>query len=67
MTLVKFNPFRDMLNVEREFNRLSKVFNNRYGLSTREDDDSEYDNAVWMPMTDVYENDNNYQLKVDLP
>lgn len=67
MTLVKFNPFRDMLNVEREFNRLSRVFNNRYGLSTREDDDSEYDNAVWMPMTDVYEDDNNYQLKVDLP
>lgn len=67
MTLVRFNPFRDLLNVEREFNRLSRVFNDRYGLSAKEDDNSEYDNAVWMPMTDVYENDDNFQLKVDLP
>ena len=67
MTLVKFNPFRDLLSVEREFNRLAKTFDNRYGLLNRSDDDSEYENAVWTPLTDVYENEENYQLKVDLP
>ena len=67
MTLVRFNPFRDLLNVEREFNRLSKTFDNRYGLSRKEDSDDEYDNAVWTPLTDVYENEDKYELKIDLP
>ena len=66
MTLVRFNPFRDLLNVEREFNRLSKTFDNRYGLSRRENDE-EFDNAVWTPLTDVFEDDNKYELKMDLP
>ena len=67
MTLVRFNPFKDMLNVEREFNRLSRLFDDRYGLARRKDDDSEYENAVWTPLTDVYEDDEKYQLHVDLP
>lgn len=66
MTLVKFNPFRDLLNVEREFSRLAKSFDNRYGLTGRDGDD-EYDNAVWTPLTDVFEDDNKYELKMDLP
>ena len=66
MTLVKFNPFRDLLNVEREFNRLARTFDNRFGLSQGKEDD-EYDNAVWTPLTDIFEDDNKYKLKIDLP
>ncbi|OGU62934.1 MAG: hypothetical protein A2V66_10035 [Ignavibacteria bacterium RBG_13_36_8] len=66
MTLVRFNPFRDLLNVEREFNRMMSSFNDKFGLSRKEMSD-EYENAVWMPLTDVYEDKDNYMLKVDLP
>lgn len=67
MTLVRLNPFRDLLNVEREFNRLSRTFDNRYGLSTQNESDDEYENAVWTPLTDIYEDENKYELKIDLP
>ena len=66
MTLVKFNPVRDLLNVEREFNRMFNSLGNRFGI-TSEKDNEEYDNAVWMPLTDITENKDNYIIKADLP
>jgi len=67
MTLVKFNPTRDFFNLEREFNRMFNTFNDRFGLSRKSDKDEEYENAVWMPLTDVAEDKDNYYLKADLP
>jgi len=67
MSIVRFNPVRDLLNVEREFNRMFKSFDDRFGLRKREDVDDEYENAVWMPLTDVAEDKDNYYLKADLP
>lgn len=66
MSLIKFNPVRDLLNVEREFNRILGEFNNRFGLGTRQNDE-DYENAVWMPLSDVTETVENYQIKFDLP
>jgi HSP20 family protein len=66
MTLVKWNPARELLNVEREFNKLFNTFNQRFGF-----DDStmneELENAVWSPLTDISENKDQYILKMDLP
>ena len=67
MTLVRFNPVRDLLNVEREFDRFFRTFENRFGLSSKKENSEDYDNAVWMPVADIYEDNNSYKLKLDLP
>ncbi|MGB5848915.1 MAG: Hsp20/alpha crystallin family protein [Ignavibacteriaceae bacterium] len=67
MSIVRFNPVRDSLNVEREFNRLFKSFGDRFGILRTEDSNEEFENAVWMPMTDIYEDNNAITLKADLP
>lgn len=67
MAIVKFNPVRDLLNIEREFNRLFKTFDERFGMRISDDQDNGYENAVWTPLTDIYENKDNYIIKADLP
>jgi HSP20 family protein len=67
MAIIRFNPVRDLLNVEREFNRMFKSMEDRFSLSKKEDVDDEYENAVWMPLTDIYEDKNDYKIKADLP
>lgn len=65
MSIVRFNPLRELLDVEREFNKLFSTFNNRFGVDKTSD--VNYDNAVWSPFTDIYEDNDNFKLKVDLP
>jgi HSP20 family protein len=67
MTLVRFNPARELLDLEREFNRMFNSFGNRFGLTKKDGKDDEYENAVWVPLTDVAEDNDNYYLKADLP
>jgi len=67
MTLVKFNPMRDLVDIEREFNRMFNSFENKFGISRSKDEDTEYENAVWLPLTDIYEDKDKYSLKLDLP
>jgi len=67
MTLVRFNPARELLDLEREFSRMFNSFGNRFGLSKKDNADDEYENAVWVPLTDVSEDNDNYYLKADLP
>jgi HSP20 family protein len=66
MTLVKFNPVRNLVDFEREFNRMFNALENRFGISRSKEDD-EYENAAWMPLTDIYEDEDKYTLKLDLP
>lgn len=65
MAIVRWNPSRELLNVEREFNRFFNSIGNRFFL--KDSDNDEYENAVWTPLTDISETDDNYLLKVDLP
>jgi len=65
MALVKWNPAKELLNVEREFNKLFNSLSTRFGFGANGDD--EYDNAVWMPLTDIIEEDDRYVLQLDLP
>ncbi len=67
MTLVQFNPARDLLNVEREFNRIFNSLGSGFGIAHKDDIDKKYDNAVWMPLTDISEDNENFYLKADLP
>ncbi len=67
MTLVKWNPGKELLNVEREFNRLFNTLGNRFGFSEDDYNKDEYENAVWMPLTDISEDKDKYVLKLDLP
>jgi HSP20 family protein len=67
MTLVKFNPMRDLVDFEREFNKMFNSFENRFGISKSKEEDNEYENAVWMPLTDIYEDKEKYTLRLDLP
>jgi len=66
MAITKWNPTRELLNVEREFNRLFNSLGTRFGLMETPETD-EYENAVWMPLTDITEDKDNYILKLDLP
>ena len=67
MAIIRFNPVRDLLNVEREFNRMFRNFEDRFGISKKEDSENGYENAVWMPLTDIFEGKDNYMIKADLP
>lgn len=65
MSIVRWNPARELLNMEREFNKLFNVFGKRVGTS--ESDTTEYENAVWMPLTDIKEDKDSYFVMLDLP
>ena len=64
MALVRFNPMRDLLEVEREFNKLFNSFGRRF-LDTNEKE--ELENVVWMPLSDITENKDSFTIKVDVP
>lgn len=67
MTLVRWNPARELLNVEREFKKLFNAFDSRFGLPDNGSNNEELENAVWAPLTDISENKDQYILKLDLP
>ncbi len=65
MALVRWNPARDLLDLEREFNKMFNRYNDKFGL--QKELDEEFENAVWSPLTDIVENDNKYVMKMDIP
>ncbi|HKJ81995.1 MAG TPA: Hsp20/alpha crystallin family protein [Ignavibacteriaceae bacterium] len=67
MTLIRWNPSRDLMDVEREFGKLFNSFNRRFGFDDSDSNNEELENAVWSPLTDISENKDQYLLKMDLP
>ena len=67
MAIVRWNPARELLNIEREFGRMFDNFEKRFGFGNDGDGNDEYQNAVWSPLTDISENKDNFILKMDLP
>jgi HSP20 family protein len=63
MAIVRWQPFRDLMTTQREFDRLFReAFPSFLGeaegdLSTR----------PWAPAVDIFENENNIVLKAELP
>jgi HSP20 family protein len=65
MALIKWNPNRELLRVERDLNNLFKPFWNRFGANKSSDED--YSNASWSPLADIIEDKNSYHVKLDIP
>jgi HSP20 family protein len=66
MAIQNYNPMRDLLNFEREFDRLFNQYDRRFGI---EDDrrNEELENAVWCPLADIYEDNDSFRLMMDVP
>jgi HSP20 family protein len=67
MAVVRWNPARELLNIEREFGRMFNNFEKKFGFGNSGEERDDYENAVWSPLTDISENKENYVLKMDLP
>ena len=65
MAIVRWNPMWDMMSMEREFNKVFNSLERKFGFG--DSDNEEFENAIWMPMTDILEDDNKYYLNIDLP
>ncbi|GAB4129949.1 MAG: Hsp20/alpha crystallin family protein [Ignavibacteriales bacterium] len=67
MTLIRFNPMNEFFEVEREFNRMMSDFEKRFGIRNSSEVEGDSENAVWTPLTDIYEDNDSFKLKLDLP
>ena len=67
MALIKWNPSRELLDIEREFNRMFRSLTNRFGFGNGDEIEREYESAVWSPLSDIYEGQDSYTLTMDLP
>lgn len=62
MSIIRWSTSRELLSMEREFNKLFNSFG-----SGESDSSDEYENAVWMPLTDIKEDRENFYVLLDLP
>ncbi len=61
MAIVRWEPFRDVMTAQREFDRLFKEgFNPFFG-------EGESSTRTWAPAVDIYETENDIVLKAELP
>lgn len=67
MAIVRWNPSKELLNIEREFNRMFHSLGNRFGFGNGDETEREYESAVWSPLSDIYEDQDSYILTMDLP
>ena len=62
MALVKWDPFRDVAELQ---NRINRMFDESFGRSRESDD--ELNLNAWRPTVDIYEAENGIVLAVELP
>jgi HSP20 family protein len=62
MALARWTPYRDLMSVRDEMNR---VFNEAFGRGTN--DESSWFSGTWAPPVDIYETDGALVLKAELP
>jgi len=63
MAIVRFQPFRDLMATQREFDRFFReVFPSAFG-----EPEGELSTRPWAPAVDILENDNNIVVKAELP
>ncbi len=61
MAIVGWEPFRDLLATQREFDRLFReAFTPGFG-------EGEISTRTWAPPVDIFENENNIVLKAEVP
>ena len=60
MAIVKYSPFRDMMNMQEQMNRLLDLaWSKQGGEELRE--------GAWQPPVDIYEDENAVIIKAELP
>ena len=57
MTLVRWNPYRNLVSLPREVDH----FFNNFGLT------SDFSDMVWSPNVDISENEEQYKVKAEIP
>ena len=62
MAIARRNPYRDMMNVRDEMNR---VFNEVFGHGSQ--DETTWSAGTWSPPVDIYETDEALIIKAELP
>ncbi len=62
MNLVRWNPYGEMTGMKNRFNRM---FSDPFWFPRRMDDDT--DMGMWNPVVDLYEKDDHYVIKAELP
>ena len=62
MNLVRWNPLGEMTAMQ---NRINRMYNDPYGLADRTNDDT--DMGMWNPAVDLYEIDDHFVIKAELP
>ena len=62
MNLVRWTPFREMTTMQ---DRIDRMFNSPFWLTGRMDDDSGM--GMWNPVVDLYEKDDHFVIKAELP
>src|SRR5262245_11917665 len=62
MAIARWTPYRDIMSVRDEMNR---VFNEAFGRSAN--DESSWFSGAWSPPVDIYETDEALVLKAELP
>ncbi|MGQ9707201.1 MAG: Hsp20/alpha crystallin family protein [bacterium] len=60
MAIIRWSPFKDILRMQEEMNKLFDNFFNRSALPTTE-------GRLFSPPIDLVETDEDYRIKVDLP
>jgi HSP20 family protein len=61
MAIVRWEPFRDLVSVQRDFDRLFReAFSPQFA-------EAELSTRSWAPPVDIYETDNDIVLKAELP
>jgi HSP20 family protein len=62
MTIVKWDPFRNVTTLQ---DRINKLFDDSFPRQEPQDDDLTF--CDWRPSVDIYVTDNNAVIQVDLP
>jgi HSP20 family protein len=62
MTLVRWDPFRDVAELQ---NRINRMFDESFGRSRDLDDESGL--RTWRPAVDIYETENGIAIDFELP
>jgi HSP20 family protein len=62
MALVRWNPMQNILSLQQEMNRMFHEF--ARGVNS---EDTSWGTSTWVPPVDVYETDEGFVLKAELP
>ena len=64
MAITRYEPWNVLNDFQKEINNM---FRNRYGLTRRDDDDTQVVTSDWVPAVDVKEDNDKFTILVDVP